>query len=317
MLGAAALLLFQTGRAAATVSGPCTAELNGTAITTGHDTAGTAVHVDYRNNAQYKGEATDGRAVGAVEVTIQIAGFDIRRHGGSTSGSQWSDTVDVKKYAWAGIGLYRISGVSTDDGGAPICTGTALICVDGKSPLLTAAGAVAVVLGLGALYLLVRGVMVSRWRSRLRVAYRLGGAGVLGGIAAPLLLQQSCVLPLTRTILLATVGGGLVGMILLGLLIGGRGRRRRRSEDSPPAPAAASARGRDQDSRNVYRFVPSDDACTACQSHATHRTYRTAEAAEGDRAHEGCHCEIVPEIAKDPFLMARFAGRDVIDDREA
>jgi hypothetical protein len=317
ILGAAALLLLQAGQAAATVSGPCTAELNGTAITTGHDSAGTAVHVDYRNNAQYKGEATDGQAVGAIEVTVQIAGLDIRRHGGSISASQWSDTVDVKRYAWAGIGLYRVSGVATDGSGAPICTGAAFICVDGKSPLLTALGALAVVSGLVALYMLVRGVMVSRWRSRLRVAYRLGGAGLLGGIAAPLLLQQSCVLPLTGPILLATAGGGLVGMILLGLLIGGRGRRKRRAEEARPvSPATVSSRGRDQDSRNVYRFVPSEDSCAACQSHAAHRTYRTAEAAAGDRAHEGCHCEIVPEIAKDPFLMARFAGRDVLDDRE-
>jgi hypothetical protein len=317
MLGASALLLFQTGQAAATVSGPCTADLNGTAVTTGHDTAGTAVHVDYRTNAQYKGEATDGRTVGAIKVTIQIAGFDIRSHGGSTSGSQWSDTVDVKKYAWAGIGLYRVSGLATDDGGAPICTAAAYICVDGKIPLLTAVGALAVVLGLVALYLLVRGVMMSRWRSRLRVAYRLGGAGLLGGLATPLLLQQSCVLPLTRTVLLATAGGGLVAMILLGLLIGGRGRRMGRPKETPPVSAAAvPPRGRDQDTRNVYRFVPPDDACPACQSHAAHRTYRTAEAAAADRAHEGCHCEIVSEIAKDPFLVARFAGRDVLDDRE-
>ena len=79
---------------------------------------------------------------------------------------------------------------------------------------------------------------------------------------------------------------------------------------------AIPPRGRDQEDRNVYRFMPPDDACEACRDHAAHRTYRTAEAAERDRAHEGCHCEIVGEIVKDPFLMARFAGRDVLDDRE-
>jgi hypothetical protein len=316
MFGVAALLLLQAGPAAATVIGPCTAELNGTAVTTGHDTGGTAVHVDYRTNPQYQGEATGGQTVGAIKVAIQIAGFDIRRHGGSTNGSKWSDTVDVKKHAWMGIGLYRVSGVATDDAGAPICTGTAFMCVDGKSPLLTAVGLLAVAMGVVALYLLVRGLLNSRRKSRLRVASRLGGAGVLGGLAAPLLLQQSCVLPLTRTVLVAGVGGGLVVMILLGLLVGGRGGRGRRPGQPQPIVAAAPPRGRGQERRNVYRFEPPDDACSACREQAAHRTYRTAEAAEGDRVHEGCHCEIVGEIAKDPFLVERFAGRNVLDDRE-
>jgi hypothetical protein len=82
-------------------------------------------------------------------------------------------------------------------------------------------------------------------------------------------------------------------------------------------PAAAGATQRpNRDQQTVFTFVPTEDACQACRSHASHRTYRTAEAAEGDRAHEGCHCEIVGEIAKDPFLVARFAGRDVLDDRD-
>jgi hypothetical protein len=318
VLGAAVLLLLQVGPAAATVTGPCTAELNGTPVTAGHDTAGTAVHVDYRTNPQYQGEATGGQTVGGIKVAIQIAGFDIRRHGGSTNGPKWSDTVDVKKHAWMGIGLYRVSGVATDDAGAPICTGNAFMCVDGKSPVLTAVGVLAVASGVVALYLLVRGLMGSRRRSRLRVASRLGGAGALGGLAAPLLLQQSCVLPLSRTVLVAGVGGGLVVMTLIGFLIGGRGSGRGRERPREPQPISAAATpppGRAQVDRNVYHFVPPDDACAACREHAAHRTYRTAEAAEGDRVHQGCHCEIVGEIPKDPFLMARFTG-DVLDDRE-
>jgi hypothetical protein len=102
-------------------------------------------------------------------------------------------------------------------------------------------------------------------------------------------------------------------MILLALLVGGR-RRKGRPEGPPPVPVVP--RRRDQDRQYVYRFVPSKDACTACQSHAAHRTYRTAEAAEGDRAHAECHCDIAPQAAQDPFLMARFKGSDVLDDRD-
>jgi hypothetical protein len=312
VLGAAVMLWVGAGTAAASVSGPCTAELNGTSVTTGHETAGTAIHVDYRSNAQYKGEATDGQTVGDAQVTIEVSGLKIRRQGGSTNGPQWADTIDVKKYAWAGIGLYRVSGVAVAGSGAPICTGTAFMCVDGKPFLFTVAGAVAALLGLYALFLLVRGVMVSRWRSRVRVAYRFGGAGLLGGIAVPVLLQQSCVLPLTETIALASLGGGLIGMVLIGLLVGGRGRRVR----SPLPPITAAAPPRERQRNLVYRFLPNEEACTTCREHAAHRTYRTAEAAVADRAHEDCVCEVAPEVPKDPFLVERFAGRDVIDDRE-
>ena len=123
----------------ATVSSGCTAQLNGTDVTADHDTAGTAVDVDYHDNAQYTGEAA-GKTVGAAKVVVQIAGFHVRSDTGSVNGSKWADTVDVKKYAWAGIGLYHASISVRDEGGAPICNGAAYICVDGKSPFLTVAG---------------------------------------------------------------------------------------------------------------------------------------------------------------------------------
>jgi hypothetical protein len=318
LVATASLVVLLAGPAAATVTGPCTAELNGTPVTVGHDTAGSAIHVDYRENAQYSGEATTGQTLGGVQVAIQIAGLDIRKHSGQTNGSKWADTVDVKKYAWAGIGLYRVTASATDEGGAPVCSGAAYICVDGKPFLLTVVGAVAALLALAAVYLLVRGLLGLRWRSRLRVAYRFGGAGLLGGIAAPLLLQQSCVLPLTQTIALASAGGGLIGMILVALLVGGR-RRRRAPEAplaAPPRAAVVPAQPRDRQQASVYKLVPDETACIACRNHAAHRTYRTAEAAAADRAHEDCDCEIAPEVVKDPFLMARFGGRDVIDDRD-
>lgn len=305
------------GPAGATVGSGCTGSLNGTDVTADHDTAGTAVHVNYKSNVQYQGTATSGQTVGAVKVTIEVAGVGLRAHEGNTNGSDWSDTADVSKYAWVGIGLYQVRGTATDQSGAPICTGLAMICVDGKSPFLTVLGVLAALLGLGALYLLIRGLIGLRWRSRVKAATRFGGAGLLGGISAPLLLQQSCVVPLTRNIALGSVGGGLIGMLLLGLLIGGRRRRK-----VPTAPVAPPPPVQDQAERQrqqtVYRFQPTaEDTCTACKNHAAHRIYRTAEAAAADRAHPGCHCQIVPEVAHDPFVVARFAGRDVIDDRQA
>src|SRR5437773_2190303 len=91
-------------------------------------------------------------------------------------GPRWADTVDVKKYTWAGIGLYQVTGSARDGSGAPICTGGALICVDGKPFLFTAAGAVAALAGLYAIFLVIRGLMGWRRRSRLRIASGFGGA---------------------------------------------------------------------------------------------------------------------------------------------
>ncbi|HYV01085.1 MAG TPA: hypothetical protein VEM93_01910, partial [Actinomycetota bacterium] len=73
---------------------------------------------------------------------------------------------------------------------------------------------------------------------------------------------------------------------------------------------------RSRERRTVYRFVPDADACNACRSHAAHRTYATMEAIQGDRAHEGCQCQILAEPVQDGAVMARFAGRTVVDDRE-
>jgi hypothetical protein len=236
-------------------------------------------------------------------------------HPGRTNGSQWANTVEVAKYSWAAIGLYRLVGTATNERGSPICTTTAYMCVDGKLAVLTVVGAVAALMALVAVFLLVRGLMMLRWRSRVRVAYRLGGAGLLGGIAVPLLLQQNCVVGLTRTIALASALGGLVGMTALGLAVGGR-RARPRPPESTAALFTVPDRDQQRQHQTVYRFHPAEDACAACVEHAAHRLYRTEEAAAADRAHEGCTCPIESEVAQDPFLVSRFGDGDVIDDRE-
>lgn len=56
--------------------------------------------------------------------------------------------------------------------------------------------------------------------------------------------------------------------------------------------------------RTAYRLSTRNNrhACTACRKHAFFRSYRTAGAADGDRAHDGCNCRIVPQrIAVDAW----------------
>jgi hypothetical protein len=83
-----------------------------------------------------------------------------------------------------------------------------------------------------------------------------------------------------------------------------------------PGPRRAPTKDRgDRRQEQIHRFVPEPGACAACRSHAAHRRYRRRDAAERDRAHPGCHCQILPSPAE-PAMAGRFAGRDVIDDRQ-
>lgn len=56
--------------------------------------------------------------------------------------------------------------------------------------------------------------------------------------------------------------------------------------------------------------------CNACKGHAANRYYRTPKAADGDRAHTGCNCAIVPHPLPAGTYHHFFSGkRDVWDAR--
>ena len=301
----ASVVVLAPGRASAAITGPCTATLAGVPVTTGHDSGGSAIDVDYRSVVRYDGKSTAGVAVRAVRVHVEVEGLNVRTTEGHTNGPTWTSTAEVKKYAWAGIGLYRVRGESFGPGGT-LCTGIAYVCVKGKSPFETVAGIVGAVLGAVALYLLIKGLVVRRSRSRGELATRFGSTGFLGGLSAVILMQQFCVLPLTQSLSGGVVGGGLLGMALVGALIAGGHRG---------IPIVVPPKGREEQEL-VYGFQPPEDACNACKSHATHRTYKSEEAADGDRAHLGCHCEIVSRPSQRGEVVAHFPGtRTVHDDR--
>jgi hypothetical protein len=303
-------VLLVPHRATATVDGPCTAELSGVSVTQGHDTPGTAVHVDYRDSLSYIGESTTGADVTGIRLGIEVLGIDIRTTGGTTEGSTWRSATVLSQYAWAGIGLYRVTGATATDAGRP-CNGVVYVCVDGKSPFLTVAGGTAAGLGAVSLGMVARGVAKRQQRGRGRMAVGFGAAGLLGGTAAAVLLQHSCMLPLDVPTVAGLMGGGTVGAALLGAATGGV-----REEAVAFGPPPARPR-EEREQRLVYRFVPPADSCIACRNHAAHRTYRSREATEADRAHPGCHCEIVTQPLQETIFESQFAGRDVYDDRQA
>jgi hypothetical protein len=306
----AGVVVLVPGSASATISGPCTATLAGVPVVVGHDSADSAIHVDNNAVVHYVGESTTGRKVTAVSVHVEVLGLNVRTTQGHTDGPTWTSTAEVEKYAWAGVGLYRVRGVALGSKGI-LCTGVAYVCVEGRSPFLTVAGVLGAALAAVALYLLIKGVVVRRERTRGELASRFGAGGVVGGISAVILLQQFCVLPLTGGISGGVVGGSLLGMALVGAIIAGGPAITR--EATVPVMVPPKRR---EEPEEVYRFDADPDACNACKSHAAHRTYRSMQAAEADRPHTGCRCDIVSRSSLKREVVAHFPGaRTVYDDR--
>jgi hypothetical protein len=334
--------LLSPHAAEATVAGPCVAALAGRSVTTGHDTPGTAIHVPYTKPIPYSGHTTGGQALGRLEVKIEVLGLGIQAVRKPANGSNWSSSLRVNRYAWAGVGLYRVRGTAFSSG-APVCTGTFFVCLDGKNPLLTVVGGVAGALALLAILMIVLGLRGDVRRSHRSLARRWGFAGLVGGVGGAVLLQQTCVAALTPALVAIAAGGGLVGLIILSFLVPTGVSRPPSSPvggvpPSPvpawspvpapvPAPAPAPApepapapppEESQQKAKTVYQYVPSDKACRACRSHAAHRVYDSTATITPNRPHVGCACSIAAREVDTASYAAYFGeGRTVYDDRKA
>ncbi len=314
--------------ASASVRGPCVASLAGRSITTGHDTPHTAIRVPYRRPIAYAGNSTNGREVSRVEVTLEVLGLGIRATDQPASGTTWSSTVRIERYAWAGVGLYRVRGTAFT-GSRALCTGTVYICVTGRNPFLTVAGGMAGALVLLAVLMILLGFRRRARRSHSALARRWGFGGLIGGVGGAVLLQQNCVAALTPALLAIAAGGGLIAFVLLSFPIPIRLNPPPgppvRTPPPPPigsqppvAPPPPPRPDPNPKVRTVYHFVPSEGACRACQNHATHRVYDSAASISPNRPHVGCKCQIAPREIDTASYSAYFgAGRTVFDDRMA
>lgn len=127
--------------AAAQISGPCTATMNGRDVNS-ISTTGTALEVPY--NGTVSVNYVSSGAITGHDVKLEFGGgFPWTVASGKDDGNSWSDSVSVDKYSKYGVGLYRVTG---DTLGAGACSGSAFVKVTGKSPLSTAAGVAGAVL---------------------------------------------------------------------------------------------------------------------------------------------------------------------------
>ena len=215
-LAVAWLSLFPS-QAIATVEGPCTASIDNVSVTEGHDDPNSAVPLQSGTKVPVAGTAES--RVTDFSYTVHVAGGGVQV--GSVviaqDGLSWNGTVDLGKISNATVGLFEVT-ADVETTGAP-CTGTAYVCIEGRSPLTTAAGAGATALGVGGAILLVLSLTRARAMGLARSSLQGFAGGASAGLGGAVLLQQFCTLPLTTATAVGVPvvlgGAGAVGASVL------------------------------------------------------------------------------------------------------
>jgi hypothetical protein len=126
----------------AEINGNCEATFRGVDVRGRSSTsAGDAIDVD--ENEVVPVAMTSSAGFASHKIDLEIAGVRRTISNKTDDGdTQWSGNVNVKDYAWAGAGLYKVIGSATLSDGSS-CSGAALINVT-RNPLTTVAGVAAV-----------------------------------------------------------------------------------------------------------------------------------------------------------------------------
>jgi hypothetical protein len=214
-------------QAVATVEGPCTASIGGEDVTTGHDDPGSAVSLPSGESVPVAGTA-QGR-VTDLTYTVHVAGAGVQVGTVTLSddGRSWTGAVDLEEISNATVGVFEVTAsVQTEAGD---CSGVAFVCIEGRTPFTTAAGAGAAALGVGGGILLALSLVKARGMGSARSALQGFAGGATAGLGGAVLLQQFCTLPLSAASaagIPASLGAaGAVGASLL-RRVGTRGARR-------------------------------------------------------------------------------------------
>lgn len=126
----------------AEISGNCEATIKGVDVR-GRSSASAGDAIDVDENEVVGVAMTSPAGFASHKIDLEIAG--VRRTVSSKTDdgdNEWSGSVNVKDYAWAGAGLYKVIGSATLSDGSS-CSGAALINVT-RNPLTTVVGVAAV-----------------------------------------------------------------------------------------------------------------------------------------------------------------------------
>ena len=207
---AVACISMLPSQALATVTGPCTESIDGVDITSGHDAPGNPVPVQSGSRVPVGGTARS--RVTDLTYTVHIAGGDVQVGTVTIAqdGLSWSGTVDLESISDVTVGLFEVT-IEVQTTGQD-CSGVAYVCIEGRSPFTTAAGAGATAVGVGGMILLVLSFTGARGLGVARAPLQGFAGGATAGLGAAVLLQQFCTLPLTPAsgvgipVVLATAG---------------------------------------------------------------------------------------------------------------
>ena len=192
---AVAWIALSSPQAIATVAGPCTVSIDAVDVTTGHDAPGGAVPLQSGSLVTIDGTARS--RVVDLTYTVHIAGGEVQVGMVTIAqdGLGWSGTVDLESISNATVGLFEVTTEVQTTG--QDCSGVAYVCVEGRSPLTTVAGAGATAVGLGGGVLLVLSFTRAGRLGAARAPLQGFAGGATAGLGAAVLLQQFCVVPLT------------------------------------------------------------------------------------------------------------------------
>ena len=192
---AGAWISMLPSQALATVTGPCTVSINGADVTNGHGAPGSAVPL--QSGSQVSVDGTAQSRVTDLNYTVRIAGGGVQVGTVTIAqdGLSWSGTVDLESISNATVGLFEVTAEVQTTG--QDCSGVAYVCIEGRSPFTTAAGAGATAIGVGGGILLVLSFTRARRLGAARSSLQGFAGGATAGLGAAVLLQQFCMLPLS------------------------------------------------------------------------------------------------------------------------
>ena len=125
----------------AEINGNCEATFKGADIRDrSSSSAGDAIDVD--DNEVVLVTFTSPEGFASHDINLEVVGVSRNVSSQTDDGdTQWSETVNVKDYAWIGAGLYKVTGSAALSDGST-CSGAALINVT-RNPLTTVVGGAA------------------------------------------------------------------------------------------------------------------------------------------------------------------------------
>jgi hypothetical protein len=207
--------------AAADISGPCTASIAGQNVK-GRGTGALSSAITVQKDAVVPVTMSSASQISHLKIQIEFAGMRWTVRDKPSHGTSWANSVNVKKYAKYGVGLYKVIGSSS---GGVSCSGAALVKVKGN-PLSTVAGIVGLVAALAGLSGIGAAVALTMRAGTMGFGRTVFGAvfGLIAGLGLAVLAQQYSVMYPTLGAAIASVGIGAlfgIGLVYIAHFMGG------------------------------------------------------------------------------------------------